>query len=448
MFRKPVHLTGEHAVSGADRKKLRRALAAKFGVAEEALDVLLPPKGDVRVAKVASPSRALVYSADDPSAEGLSAPVVVDTSGKGDFVPTVFALWRCPSLLRPVVCKHAGVSAFLVGGADLMVPGVQQASVDALATVAGGTLFAVFVPGNPCAVAVGMLTPSSERLGAANGKGRLLTLVQVYRDSLWELAAKEAQLPNEGFLPDRVESMMGCDAAGDGDAPDSENCDAALTDEVAAPAPDESHNAAAGGVAVEDVAASSVMTAPAPHDDEKPTSSTEEMDALLDACLLQALRTRIKDKDLPLLCGALLTTHLLPCRPEGSHVDVKKSSHKKLGKFLQAKATDGLLTVREDKRTGGTCAHSPTPSRSTISDSPPSPEHRPVDHSREPSPLCAGGTHSPRDHRRRGAAVRRAGRGCRGHSAALVRAVADYHGRGEALVRGGGRAAGCAVHPC
>jgi hypothetical protein len=24
MFRKPVHLSGEHAVSGADRKKLRR----------------------------------------------------------------------------------------------------------------------------------------------------------------------------------------------------------------------------------------------------------------------------------------------------------------------------------------------------------------------------------------------------------------------------------------
>ena len=352
MFRKPVHLSGEHAVSGADRKKLRRALAAKFAVSDDALDVLLPPKGDVRVAKVASPSRALVYTADDPSAEGLAAPVVVDTSGKGDFIPTVFALWRCPSLLRPVVCKHAGVSSFLVGGADLMVPGVQQASVDSLATAAAGTLCAVFVPGNPCAVAVGALTPSSERKAA--GKGRLLTVVHFYRDSLWELADKEAQLPNEGFLPDRVESMMGGCAADDGSYSEDCNAAAASTDDAAvAPAPHESLIVTAGDGAAEDGAASSAVDAP--PDDGGKLSSSEEMDALLDACLLQALRTRIKDKDLPLLCGALLTTHLLPCRPEGSHVDVKKSSHKKLGKFVQAKATDGLLTVREDKRTGGAC---------------------------------------------------------------------------------------------
>ena len=66
----------------------------------------------------------------------------------------------------------------------------------------------------------------------------------------------------------------------------------------------------AGDGAAEDGAASSAVDAP--PDDGGKLSSSEEMDALLDACLLQALRTRIKDKDLPLLCGALLTTHLLP----------------------------------------------------------------------------------------------------------------------------------------
>ncbi len=69
---------------------------------------MLPPKCDLRIAKVASPSRASVYLAD-------GAPVLVDSSSKGDWLPTLFALWRAPTLLPALNLKHAAVSKFLLG---------------------------------------------------------------------------------------------------------------------------------------------------------------------------------------------------------------------------------------------------------------------------------------------------------------------------------------------
>ena len=37
--------------------------------------------------KVAAPSRLQIYLSD-------GQPIMLDTSGKGDFLPTIFALWR------------------------------------------------------------------------------------------------------------------------------------------------------------------------------------------------------------------------------------------------------------------------------------------------------------------------------------------------------------------
>ncbi len=72
----------------------------------------------------------------------------------------------------------------------------------------------------------------------------------------------------------------------------------------------------------------------------------------MDACLLQALRTRIRERDVPMPASTLWASHLLPSRPAGAHVDAKRSSHKKVPRFFAAKAAEGLLSVREDKHSG------------------------------------------------------------------------------------------------
>jgi predicted ribosome-associated RNA-binding protein Tma20 len=75
-----------------------------------ALDALLPAKaGELEVAKLPAPSRLVIYLLD-------GVPVLLDTSGKSDFVPTVLGLWSCPDLLPVVTCKAWQVSQYLVGG--------------------------------------------------------------------------------------------------------------------------------------------------------------------------------------------------------------------------------------------------------------------------------------------------------------------------------------------
>lgn len=59
------------------------------------------------------------------------------------------------------------------------------------------------------------------------------------------------------------------------------------------------------------------------------------MDSLLEIALLQALHKSIKDDELPLNPAVLWNKHMVPCRPPGAALDIKKSSFKKMGKFLQ-----------------------------------------------------------------------------------------------------------------
>lgn len=288
MYKKPVSLSGEHALGGAERKKLRRTLAAAFGVDEGVLDALLPPKADIRVAKVASPSRASVYSVD-------GAPLFVDTSSKGDLLPCLPALWRAPGLLPSLTLRHADVAHFVLNGADLMLPGVQRPLPDSLPE---GALCAVRLPGSVLAIAVGSLCVGTAQ-AAAMSAGRLLALLHHQGDCLCALAPPHLREPPAE--PGAVAAS--CPPADEG----------------------------------------------APLADAAPVTSPAEMDALLLASLLQALSARIKDSELPIAASTLWASHVLPSRPAGALLDVKRSSHRKVGAFVASCAASGLLTAREER---------------------------------------------------------------------------------------------------
>ncbi|PRQ22346.1 hypothetical protein RchiOBHm_Chr6g0249251 [Rosa chinensis] len=77
-------------------------------------------------------------------------------------------------------------------------------------------------------------------------------------------------------------------------------------------------------------------------EDQQPLSA-EDVDMLLEKCLLQALHTTVKDKDLPMPGSTLWSNYVLPCGSSGITLDIKKSSYKKLSKWLQAKCSTGLI---------------------------------------------------------------------------------------------------------
>lgn len=65
----------------------------------------------------------------------------------------VYALWRVPELLPAFLLKGGEVSRFVIGGADLMFPGISIPS-EGLPPFLAGQPWAVKVPGNPAPIAV------------------------------------------------------------------------------------------------------------------------------------------------------------------------------------------------------------------------------------------------------------------------------------------------------
>ena len=231
MFKKELVPKQENTVGGKDAKKLRSDMERRFGAAE--VEALLPSKSTITLQKFGGGLRLVLYSLD-------KRPWLLDTTGNGDFVPTIEALWSAPALV-PRIEIHAPVSRFVVNGADLMIPGMLTVSCglpssDFIITLAVGccagvvrssvreldamrivpdAVVSIGVRGNPAAIAVGKLlvTVDELRLG---GKGRAVQIVHHYRDMLWVAAGR--RVPNLGFLDDCVVPILGSTRESDGDA--------------------------------------------------------------------------------------------------------------------------------------------------------------------------------------------------------------------------------------
>ncbi|KAH9725954.1 eukaryotic translation initiation factor 2d [Citrus sinensis] len=352
MFKKAVEAKSHQRLSGADRKKLKRTLRDRFPRASDAdIDALLPPKTEITVSKFQN--RVLVYSVEG------GFPVFFDVDGRGtDIFPTVFALWKVPELLPCFLLKGGEVSRFVIGGADLMFPGISIPA-DGLPSFLSGEPWAVKVPGNPAPIAVGSTTMSSTEALKAGLRGKALRITHYYRDLLWG-SVEGHSVPNAGFLEDVVvedpaflstsQVSDSCEGAADS-SNDQKNGEEGIIDADNANSEPNSTSATQydfDGNIVEQVAADvgdlklteNVDTVET--NEEQHVLTTEDVDAYLDKCLLQALHTTVKDKDLPMPGSTLWSNHILPCRPSGITLDIKKSSHKKLTKWLQAKSSAGL----------------------------------------------------------------------------------------------------------
>ncbi|KAG0467556.1 hypothetical protein HPP92_019136 [Vanilla planifolia] len=360
MFKKPAEAKALQRLSGGDRKKLRRSAKERFPLATDAdIDAILPPKAEVTVAKL--PNRIHVYEVEG------GFPVLFDVDGRGnDIFPTVYALWKAPEMLPAFVLKAGEVSRFVIGGADLMFPGISIPP-EGLPSFQSGEPWAVKVPGNEAAIAIGMTMINSAEALKAGLRGKALRILHYYRDSLWE-AAEGRYVPNSGFLADMViedPSFYSNSQTSADEAVANEELDVVFVgQEQRLDIPDigdkrdtdylgECHKADVVGEIDSDITSLSiteeVSTEQQKNVKEHQELITEDVDALLDKCLLQALHKTVKDKDLPLPGSLLWSNHVLACRPTGISLDIKKSSYKKLSKWLQSKSSAGLISTKEDK---------------------------------------------------------------------------------------------------
>lgn len=73
--------------------------------------------------------------------------------------------------------------------------------------------------------------------------------------------------------------------------------------------------------------------------------TTAEMDSLVVTAFLQALKKRVKQKDLPMLASKFWAEYCLPSRPRGSVISWKKTSFKKLISFLEEQVRAGVICI-------------------------------------------------------------------------------------------------------
>ena len=85
--------------------------------------------------------------------------------------------------------------------------------------------------------------------------------------------------------------------------------------------------------------------------EEETVDAEPDFDAILEGAFLRACKTMPKKTEFPLLTSNFFRTFIIPnCPPKCSNLDVKKTKWKKLSKFLAEQQSEGLITLKEQKK--------------------------------------------------------------------------------------------------
>lgn len=319
MFIKPFKIKSNVRLRNTDRKRLRAQLEKQFPTLSAGqLDLVCPTSGDL------FQLRLLCHGGDSVTVYCLDSEPVFFEHGGDSLWPTVYTLWRLPALL-PHLSTWEHVVQRLAGGADLMAPGVTGCS-ERLSESRVGDPVAVRVAGRSAAVAVGRLLQSPQVLAASERRsGKAVAVLHVLGDQLWAHGGKKPP-------PPRLD--------GDSGEEDGEQCGDAEETAAEERPQDTEHpvgDQPQGEREKEEEEQEEEEAAP-----EEET--TDSMDALLDSCVLSALRSKLP---LPLLSSSLYSGHVLPRCPPGRHLDIRRTSYKKLSTYLAHLQAEGVLTLTE-----------------------------------------------------------------------------------------------------
>nr|XP_033773810.1 eukaryotic translation initiation factor 2D isoform X2 [Geotrypetes seraphini] len=343
MFCKAFRVKSNTVMKGSDRRKLRTDVVTAFpALRSEELSEFIPSKEELNLVKLYThKGEAVTVYVQNRN------PILFEVEGR--LYPTVYTLWSYSDLL-PAFVTWPPVLQKLAGGADLMLPGVVLPP-SGLPQVQQGNICAITLVGNRAPVAVGIATMSTAEMLGAGMKGKGVAVLHTYTDQLWALGEK-------CLLP--IIASLELETTKPGNASEEEERQATcLHDPSPAPCLQNATESLSLKEAENDLmllpqedlknAEDSAMQPPQ-DDVEEPRSSQELMDELLLQCFFQALKSRVKKLDLPLLTSTFLRNYMFSCCPEGKQMDIKKSSYKKLSKFLQCMQNRKILQVKELSR--------------------------------------------------------------------------------------------------
>jgi translation initiation factor 2D len=344
-FKKEITCKSDQKLSSKDLKKLNADVQRELCLSDEDTSALIGKRG-IALRKPTGGVTAKLWCEGDK---------VVVFEARGCLLPSLSELWRDPALL-PALIVHPPVSEFVLGGADLMLPGVcGMKAVEGSLTLGGPA--AILVVGNPSPIAIGRCAVEPSALLAAlesdaRPKGTALEVLHVFGDSLWRYGGLQLPRGNKGFAvgAKRIESIVdpvvetaravaavdisdGAVADGSGDGSD---CDGGVDGDGGGGDDDDSDG---------DGGASSDGNGDAANESDGGVAARAEMDDLLQRCFLQAAHA-VPDSGLPMSINVFYSSFMRPLRPAGTSLDVKASNFKKLAPLLAQMEAASLCTVR------------------------------------------------------------------------------------------------------
>ncbi|KAG7087712.1 hypothetical protein E1B28_013659 [Marasmius oreades] len=365
MFKKPLgNLKTSAPLRNSERKKLKQRVSSSFSIQNEDSDVLVP-EGILSV-KFSTHLNELGVAYLAPEGNPLWF-----TIGKGseDLIPTVYTLWKSPKLL-PFLSTPKAVVPILVGGADLMIPGV----VHHTSNLSQGQLVSVCkyercdgIPTLSSPLAVGRMAVSSDQLvDGGKEKGKAVLVLHTWKDHLWGLGSKEEP-------PADVPIQTGANTAGSTEDTDESQDQPASVNSVTESLEDLSTNdrRSSGPKDHGNVQSSQNVTY---------TYTPDEVSTLLYKSLLQALATSLSNlqpSSFPITSTVFNTSHILPSRPnfpslvllpsaasgivvdpreidiDPREISIKSSSYKSLTAFLKSADKAGLITTKAPSKNSG-----------------------------------------------------------------------------------------------
>jgi translation initiation factor 2D len=328
---KRLEVTASNPVRSSDVRKLRQELLQqeRRWITEDEIEQILPSSKsrNIMLVKCSSP-KANLYVVD-------REPVLFQPARSNLYFPTLYSLWKVQRW--PVLETTQEVSKFLLGGADLMLPGVFRDQPCCVWDV--DQVFAVCVRGNPYPFAVGTTLLSSASANE-NMKGKALAVEHFFGDALWEYGSK--LVPNQGFLIG--EAVLPVDDEAQSDVVNGASTQTTQTTESDNAPAEINVDPAIAGLEQElqqQQLTDSTVT-------EQSTPADVDPDELLLQSFLQALKSQ-PDLPLPMDASKFYTEYVVPNRPAGTTLDLKATSFKKLGGFLKAMVKNKLIKTKDQR---------------------------------------------------------------------------------------------------
>uniref|UniRef100_A0A8D0A2T6 Eukaryotic translation initiation factor 2D n=1 Tax=Sander lucioperca TaxID=283035 RepID=A0A8D0A2T6_SANLU len=317
MFVRPFRVKSNTAIKGSDRRKLKADISAAFpSLSADELSELVPNKEELNVVKI------YVHKGDSVTLYVLHKnPLFFELEKR--LYPTVYVLWRYPTIL-PTFRTWPPVLQKLIGGADLMLPGVVAPS-SGLPDVKQGDCCSVTLVNNRAPVAVGTAAVSRDEMHSLGMKGRGVCVLHAYMDNLWAFGDKSGPPP----LPDAESEGQGVNGeeyeVDDMEEEEAEKC----VEEEQSPCQTVTDQACSG---IEELSLTEQEEEKGDKGNEEEEGNQDDqkmpqelMDALLLQCFLHALKSKVKKTDLPLLTSTFLRNHMF----EELHLVLKTSSIKR-----------------------------------------------------------------------------------------------------------------------